>query len=61
MLTQIDPRAIATFVLDVCDSSELYEDDAFTVEVAGQRFYVERKKTMFVLHIGADRVKLPRC
>jgi hypothetical protein len=61
MLTQIDQRVIATFVLDVCDSSELYKDDAFTVEVEGQRFYVERKKTMFVLHIGADRVKLPRC
>lgn len=59
--TQIDQRALATFVLDVCDCSELYEDDAFVVETQGQRFYVERKKTMFVLHVGAERIKLPRC
>jgi hypothetical protein len=60
MLNRIDHNAIAAFVLDHADYSELYEDDCFTVEVKGQRFYVERKKTLFVLHIGQERIKLPR-
>lgn len=61
MLTQIDLEAVSTFVLDVCDCSEEYEDDAFTVEVEGSRFYVERKRNWFVLHVGQQRHKLPRC
>jgi hypothetical protein len=60
MLTQIDTAALATFVLDVCDFSELYEDDQFVIETQGQRIYCERKKTIFVLHVGAERIRLPR-
>ena len=61
MLTQIDINTVAAFVLDVCDCSEEYEDDCFTVEVEGSRFYVERKRSFFVLHVGKQRHKLPRC
>ena len=60
MLTQIDTQAVATFVLDVCDYHPDYEDDAFTVEVDGQRFYVERKVRWFVLHVGNTKHRLPR-
>lgn len=61
MLNTIDRNAVAAFVIDNADCSELYEDDAFCVEVSGQRFYVERKKSVFVLHFGEERVRLPRC
>ena len=59
-MERIDHNALATFVLDVCDYSDAYEADEFVVEIEGQRFYVERKKTVFVLHVGNDRIRLPR-
>lgn len=61
MLNHIDTNAVAAFVLDHADCSELYEDDAFVVEVEGARYYVERKRSVFVLHIGEERIRLPRC
>lgn len=61
MLTQINQRALATFVIDTLDCNELYEDDAGAFDFQGARIYFERKRTMFVLHVGSDRIKLPRC
>ncbi len=61
MLNKIDRNAVAAFVIDNADCSELYEDDAFVVAVNDQRFYVERKRSEFVLHFGEERIRLPRC
>lgn len=61
MLTQIDRAALATFALDTFDCDERFEDDSFVFEFEGVRLYAERKKTMFVLHVGSERIKLPRC
>ena len=58
---QIDLSALATFALDAFDYSAEFEDDAFAVTFEGARIYVERKRSFFLLHVGADRVKLPRC
>lgn len=58
---QIDTAALAAFVLDTCDCHEAYEADEFVVDVEGQRFYVERKRKWFVLHVGNERIRLPRC
>lgn len=60
MLNQSDITAVAAFILDVCDCSEDYEDDSFTVDVNGARYYVERKRNWFVLHVGAQQHRLPR-
>lgn len=63
MVTQIDTAALAAFVLDTCDcheAYEAYEADEFVVDVEGQRFYVERKRRWFILHVGDDRIRLPR-
>lgn len=61
MLVQIDQRALATFVLDTLDFHPDYEDDAGAFTFQDARIYWERKKTMFVLHVGAERIRLPRC
>lgn len=61
MEQQIDQNALATFVLDVLDCDERYEDDAGAFDFQGARIYFERRKTLFVLHVGADRIRLPRC
>ena len=60
MQTQIDTQAVANFVLDVCDYDAAYEDDAFVVDVAEGRFYVERKRNHFNLHIADEVLQLPR-
>lgn len=57
---QIDHSALANFILDVCDCSEIYEADEFVIELEGQRFYVERRRRWFILHIDNDRIRLPR-
>ena len=57
---QIDLAALADYALDKFDFSEEYEDDQFTVQFAGRRIYVERKRSAFVLHIGEERLQLPR-
>lgn len=57
---QIDTRALATFVLDTLDCDAAYEDDAGAFTFQDARVYWERKKTMFVLHVGTDRIRLPR-
>lgn len=58
---QIDIAAFTDYALDTFDCSPDYEDDAFAVTFEGIRIYVERKRTFFDLHIGAERYKLPRC
>ena len=57
----IDLNAFAAFALDTFDYSEDFEEDAFCVTFEGARIYVERKRSFFLLHVGNDRVKLPRC
>lgn len=61
MQAQIDTQALAAFALDTFDFHEAYEDDAFGFNFAGQRLYCERKRSMFVIHVGAEKIKLPRC
>jgi len=61
MLTQIDLNAFADYALSTFDYSADFEDDAFAVTFDDQRIYVERKRSHFVLHIGSDTHKLPRC
>lgn len=59
--TQIDLAAFANYALNTFDYSADFEDDAFAVTFEGERVYVERKRNHFVLHIGSDQHKLPRC
>lgn len=61
MQTQIDTKALAAFVLDTLDYSAEYEDDTFAFDFKGARIYCERKRSTFVLHVGQERIKLPRC
>lgn len=61
MQTQIDLAAFADYALSTFDYSADFEDDAFAVTFEGHRIYVERKKHHFLLHIGSDLQKLPRC
>lgn len=58
---QIDLDAFAAFALDTFDYFADFEEDAFAVTFEGARIYVERKRSFFLLHVGNDRVKLPRC
>lgn len=58
---QIDTQALATFALDTFDFHPDYEDDAFGFEFQGEKLYCERKRRLFVIHVGAERIKLPRC
>lgn len=57
---QIDLDALAHFADTTFDYSADYEDDQFAVEFEGIKVYVERKRTHFLLHVGAERHKLPR-
>ncbi|MCI1142166.1 hypothetical protein MOP88_07405 [Sphingomonas sp. WKB10] len=61
MLNQIDLAAFADYALSTFDYSADFEDDAFAVTFDGVRIYVERKRACFVVHVGADKHKLPRC
>lgn len=61
MQTQIDLNALADYALSTFDYSAEFEDDAFAVTFDGARIYVERKKHHFLLHVGSDQHKLPRC
>ena len=58
---QIDLNALADYALNTFDYSADFEDDAFAVTFEGQRIYVERKRACFVLYIGSDQHRLPRC
>lgn len=60
MRTQVEIETLAQFVLETCDYHPDYEDDQFVVQLEGSRFYVERKPTMFLLHVGNEKHKLPR-
>jgi hypothetical protein len=60
-MAQIDINAFANYALDTFDFSADYEADEFVVEFEGQRLYVERKARWFTVHVGAERVRLPRC
>ncbi|KQO55695.1 hypothetical protein [Sphingomonas sp. Leaf257] len=59
--TQIDLTAFADYALATFDYDENYEEDAFAVTFEGVRVYVERMRACFVLHVGSDKHKLPRC
>jgi len=61
MQTQIDTKALAVFVLDTLDFHPDYEDDAFAFSFDGARIYCERRRNAFVLHVGEERIRLPRC
>ncbi len=56
-----DVQLVANYVLDNADCDARYEDDCFCVEVCDVRWYVERKKRHFVLHVGETTLRLPRC
>ena len=58
---QIDLNALADYALSTFDYSADFEGDEFAVTFEGVRIYVERKRACFVLHIGSDQHKLPRC
>lgn len=58
---QIDINAFANYVLSTFDFSDEFEDDAFAVTFEGVRVYCERKRHHFLLHVGSDQHKLPRC
>jgi len=58
---QIELAAFATYALNTFDYSAEFEGDAFAVTFAGARYYVERKRNHFAIHIGSEVHKLPRC
>lgn len=60
-MAQGNVEAVAGFVSEVADYHEAYEADEFVVDVEGQRYYVERKRSFFIIHVGRERVRLPRC
>lgn len=57
---QIDLAAFANYALNTFDFSDEFEDDAFAVRFEGVPVYVERKRSHFLLHVGAERHQLPR-
>jgi len=58
---QIELNAFANYALNTLDYSAEFEDDAFAVTFEGARYYVERKRNHFAIHIGSEVHKLPRC
>lgn len=58
---QIELNAFADYALNTFDYSADFEEDEFAVTFEGVRVYVERKRACFVVHVGAERHKLPRC
>ena len=60
MFNSIDLAAFANYALTTFDVSEDFEDDAFAVTFGGVRIYVERKRSHFLCHVGAQRHQLPR-
>ncbi len=58
---QIELAAFANYALNTFDCSAEFEDDAFAVTYEGVRYYVERKRNHFNIHVGSDQHKLPRC
>lgn len=60
MQTQIELNAFADYALNTFDYSEEFEEDQFAVTFEGVRVFVERKRSHFLLHIGAERHQLPR-
>lgn len=61
MEQQIDLNALADFALITLGYDSAYEDDHFAFDFQGSRIYVERRKACFVLHVGAQLHRLPRC
>jgi len=58
---QIELAAFASYALNTFDYSAEFEEDAFSVTYEGVRYYVERKRHYFEIHVGSDQHKLPRC
>ncbi|UYY77521.1 hypothetical protein [Sphingomonas sp. R1] len=60
-IANIDLGKFADFMLEEIDTNPDYEDDAFSVEYGGQRFYVERYPTHFYMETRHGEVfELPR-
>lgn len=60
MQTQIDLNALVDYALNTFDYSAEFEDDQFAATFEGVRVYCERKRHHFLLHVGAERHRLPR-
>ena len=61
MINQINLAAFANYALNTFDYSADFEEDEFAVTFEGVRVYVERKRSVFNIHVGAVVHKLPRC
>ncbi len=60
-IANIDLGKFADFMLEEIDTNPDYEEDAFSVEYGGQRFYVERYTTHFYMETRHGEVfELPR-
>lgn|GEM_PF-1769107 len=60
-IANIDLGKFADFMLEEIDTNPDYEEDAFSVEYGGTRFYVERYRTHFSLETRHGEVfELPR-
>ncbi|WP_156167018.1 hypothetical protein [Sphingomonas sp. Ag1] len=57
---QIDLAAFADYALNTFDYSELFEEDAFSVNFEGTKVYVERHRSYFKLEIADEHLQLPR-
>lgn len=61
-IANIDLSKFAEFMLEEIDTNADYEEDAFSVEFAGERFYVERYTSHFYMETRHGEVfELPRC
>jgi len=58
---QIELNAFADYALNTFDYSADFEEDEFAVTFQGVRYYVERKRSCFRIHVGAEVHQLPRC
>lgn len=60
-IANIDLGKFADFMLEEIDTNPDFEEDAFSVEYQGERFYVERHHTHFLLETRHGEVfDLPR-
>lgn len=57
---QIDLAAFANYAQNTFDYSADFEEDEFAVTFDSARIFVERKRSHFLFHVGAERHQLPR-
>jgi len=58
---KIDVQEVANYIIDNADCDERYEDDVFIIDMLDVRWYVERRKRCFILHVGESTLRFPRC